>query len=690
MLAAALALLLSAPPEPAAAKDPGMILSGTVTNAAGAPVAATVTAISSLDPAAAVTGESNADGAFTLPGAARGRTTLHAVTPDGRAGWGFVMVIGAAETMHGAAVSVGPVGSVSLAVAAPDDSPAAGARCTGMNWTHEGERTFLTPAVAAAAGVRWEPAGPDGTLTLPGLPVGAEVMVEIGRPDSYRKEFGPFVVPSNPTAGVPEVRLETGGRVEIELARVEGGGPLPTDGYELRARGGGPNGLMIVDEPWPATADGDGDVTLFVRLPPGDAFVMVTHPDFAPVPRYHESITVAAGETARVVSPMLPRAELTGRVIDAGTGEPLPLATVLVYTETSGTEDDGGFGPGWVMTGADYELDDDGRFSVRAGVGEVRLLTRQHPVHGSSLVPGRSAPLTLTAAGANAGTLALSSLPTLTGTVVGSDGELVPHALIGPGPSLRYHVQTARADAAGRFELPIERVPPDAFGPDGDEPFAADLFAFDPRRARSAELAVTLAPGKVPDPLRIELVEGPIPVPPEPVDGWREYAEPATPAPGDLAPEVQFTAAFNPDGTPLPDPPTLASLRGRWVLLDLRTTWCAPCRTEEPTLAAVAGAYADRLTILEIYGRSDTVPAVRTYLADRPAAGPVLRDTDGGATHAAYGVRGVPTRALIDPAGRVAWHSDYAGGGELRPRLAATVRAFLAEEDGADPAAGGY
>ena len=673
--------------DAAAPPPPAVTLAGAVSDAAGDPVAATVTAVPLDDPAAAVTGKAGPDGRFALPGLPRDRTTLHAVCADGRAGWGFVVTVGDDARIDGAAVTVGPVGGAVLDVLAPDGPPAAGARLAGVHWSEGGgEEHHLTPASAAAAGFVWDPAGADGRLRVAGLPAGAAATFAVERPGSYRVESGPIPVDAGGEAAVPTLALKPGGRLELRLVPVDPAVPVPADGWALRARGGGPRGLFIVDEPWPAAADPgggpDGSATLSVRLPPGEAFWMVTHPDFAAVPRYEYAADLAAGGTLRRTLRALPRATVTGRVTDGATGEPIPLASVHAYTRVPAAagdpadDRDGPFGPDRVRTGSDQDLGEDGRFAVRAGVGEVRLSVTVHPVFGAKF-PATTPAFPLTADGADAGDVAVFPLPTLTGTVVDAAGNPVPHAFVGPGANLEYRSQTVRADADGAFALPIGGLP------EGDgERFAADLVAFPAEGPGFAAVTVELDPGGANEPLRVALDDSPVPAPPAPTDGWRDYAEPETPAPGDPAPPAAFAAGFRPDGTPDPDPPTLERLRGRWVLLDLRTTWCAPCRTSEPTVAAVAEAYADRLTVLEVYGTSDTPAAVADYLADRPAAGPVLRDAADGAAHRAWGVRGVPTRALIDPAGVVRLHSDY-GHEALRPRLAATVRAFLAAEGAA-------
>ncbi|ATQ42222.1 TlpA family protein disulfide reductase [Caulobacter mirabilis] len=63
--------------------------------------------------------------------------------------------------------------------------------------------------------------------------------------------------------------------------------------------------------------------------------------------------------------------------------------------------------------------------------------------------------------------------------------------------------------------------------------------------------------------------------------GLAKLEVPATPRP---APTQSF---LGPDGKPM----TVADLKGQVVVLNLWATWCAPCKVEMPTLAALQAAY---------------------------------------------------------------------------------------------------
>ena len=671
----------------AAAGETGTV-AGRVTDADGNPIAAVVVAVNLG--AETVRGRTGEDGTFALPGVPVGRTTLLARTADGRRGWGFVMNSGGepfaasdegTDAAGGTKIAVGPAGSIRLAVTEADGSPAAGARAVsietdGVGPPAAGGGLYLTAAMAEAVGIAWEPAGADGMIELHGLPIGTAVKVVLAHPAAARTTTDPLPVVAGGGERRP-VRLPAGGKVRLTLSPASGGAPLPLDGYEMRARGGGPRGTMIYDEPWEAIRGPGGGATLSVRLEVGEGFLFVTHPELASIPRSFSDLAVPAGETLQIAAAALRRAVTTGRVaVPAGGTEP-PVASIYAYTRVPGAEDDG-LGEGWAFTGVTHELAADGAFAVPAGVGAVRLLARTNPIHGRWF-PTATDPFALSADGAEVGTVAVTPLPSVTGAVTNPDGSPAAGAFVVAGAGLHNHMNATRTDAVGRFT-----IEPHAAAGDVSVGFYFDLEAFHPAEPLATSVRVSLTPGETPDPVPVVLEPTAFPPPPTPLDDWRERAGDEAADAGGAAPPVAASVGFAAGGEPA-EPVTLDSLRGRWVLLDLRTTWCAPCRLAEPTLHALAAAYADRLTVLEAYDTSDTPAAIAGYLAERPAAGPVVRDAESGATFTAYRVRGFPTRVLIDPAGRIRL-TDRQNGDALRGDLAATVRAFLAA-DASPPAA---
>jgi cytochrome c biogenesis protein CcmG/thiol:disulfide interchange protein DsbE len=124
----------------------------------------------------------------------------------------------------------------------------------------------------------------------------------------------------------------------------------------------------------------------------------------------------------------------------------------------------------------------------------------------------------------------------------------------------------------------------------------------------------------------------------------------ASPLVGLPAPVVEGTAL---DGR-LVD---VASMKGRYVVLNFFATWCQPCRVEHPEIVAFASenkAANDPAVVAVAYDQSD-LNAARSFFAQNGGTWPVLPD-DKGHISIDYGVRGLPETYIIDPQGNIAAH----------------------------------
>lgn len=125
---------------------------------------------------------------------------------------------------------------------------------------------------------------------------------------------------------------------------------------------------------------------------------------------------------------------------------------------------------------------------------------------------------------------------------------------------------------------------------------------------------------------------------------------------------------------------SLASLKGRVVLVNFWGTWCDPCREEMPTLQQLADLYGgDGFTVLTVNVK-DTPAKAAIFMRNAGLNMPVLRDAEGAVARQ-WGVRIFPTSVLIGADGRARWRvvgaADWtdpeAGkliGGLLHPRAA--------------------
>ena len=103
-------------------------------------------------------------------------------------------------------------------------------------------------------------------------------------------------------------------------------------------------------------------------------------------------------------------------------------------------------------------------------------------------------------------------------------------------------------------------------------------------------------------------------------------------------------------------PVSLASLRGKPVVINFWDTWCVPCYEEHGVLVDAARRERDAHFIGVVY--EDEADRVRDFLGRQGQAYPSLLDDDGKAAMA-YGVYGVPETFFVRPDGTIA--AKYTG-----------------------------
>jgi thiol-disulfide isomerase/thioredoxin len=98
---------------------------------------------------------------------------------------------------------------------------------------------------------------------------------------------------------------------------------------------------------------------------------------------------------------------------------------------------------------------------------------------------------------------------------------------------------------------------------------------------------------------------------------------------------------------------TLAAFKGRYVLLNLWATWCAPCVKELPALARLQAALPTaRLTVITVnVGRASAADTAAFLKAHDAASLPVYLDSNIALIRA-FGAAGLPLSVLIDRQGR--------------------------------------
>ena len=102
---------------------------------------------------------------------------------------------------------------------------------------------------------------------------------------------------------------------------------------------------------------------------------------------------------------------------------------------------------------------------------------------------------------------------------------------------------------------------------------------------------------------------------------------------------------------------TLSSLRGQYVVLDFWGTWCKWCIKGIPDMKEYYTKYGDKLEILGV-DCNDTVEkwkaAVKEYELPWVHVYWDKDDENGDNPLELYGVRGFPTKVVVDPKGNVA------------------------------------
>jgi thiol-disulfide isomerase/thioredoxin len=130
------------------------------------------------------------------------------------------------------------------------------------------------------------------------------------------------------------------------------------------------------------------------------------------------------------------------------------------------------------------------------------------------------------------------------------------------------------------------------------------------------------------------------------------------------APQEAALGEFTPLDRPRPAPELgfatrdgravrLADFRGRFVLVNLWATWCAPCVREMPSLDRLQARLGDRLTVLAISEDRGAGHVVAPFLEKLGLSRLAVYLDPSDAAQEAFAVRGLPTSFLIDRDGRI-------------------------------------
>ena len=98
---------------------------------------------------------------------------------------------------------------------------------------------------------------------------------------------------------------------------------------------------------------------------------------------------------------------------------------------------------------------------------------------------------------------------------------------------------------------------------------------------------------------------------------------------------------------------SLASLRGKVVIVNFWATWCPPCRAEIPDLVALQSKYKDQLQIIGVSQDEAPPSTVAQFAAEHGMNYPVVMDTPE-IERLFTNIHALPTSFIIDRDGRIA------------------------------------
>ena len=102
---------------------------------------------------------------------------------------------------------------------------------------------------------------------------------------------------------------------------------------------------------------------------------------------------------------------------------------------------------------------------------------------------------------------------------------------------------------------------------------------------------------------------------------------------------------------------SLKDFKGKNVLLIFTTTWCPYCKKEVPELKEMYSKYKGKLEILAI-DMNESKTKVESYIKKYQVTYTTLLDTEATVARN-YGIRGVPTKVLVGPDGKLFCYPCY-------------------------------
>ena len=98
---------------------------------------------------------------------------------------------------------------------------------------------------------------------------------------------------------------------------------------------------------------------------------------------------------------------------------------------------------------------------------------------------------------------------------------------------------------------------------------------------------------------------------------------------------------------------SLASLRGKTVVLNFFASWCGPCKQEAPQLESYWRRYRSKGVVVLGVDSGDTKSAARSFLSAHGVTYPIVFDPGETLAYGPYALPGFPVTYVLNDRGRI-------------------------------------